>query len=363
MNVPILPLSCPDYGAQEERMRRCCARAGAHACERQEAFEDEFAAALGRHYAVAVCSGGVGMWLALRACGLSEGDEVILSPRAWLGPGRGLLRAGICPVFADIDAESGCLDPARIEALIGPRTRAILAGNGNGHPADWEALSRLARRHGLLLLEDSSEAIASRYLGREVGAFGDVSVFDFSAPGALCCGEGGMVVTDDPDLANALYALRADGAMRESCPTLRLPARVRLSESGAALGLVQLDRLFEILAERKRVEGDYRRRLQAIPALGLPRLGAGVDEVHWTRYLVDVPPATRPTLMRELGRAGIECAAPAWRARDLPPQCRRAVDCELALPFHSRLDPDGVERVAVVLERVLATATGDEPHA
>ncbi|WP_051229161.1 DegT/DnrJ/EryC1/StrS family aminotransferase [Paludibacterium yongneupense] len=354
MSAHAIALSRPDYGELEARMLRC-ARDNAAASDCLEAFENEFAAAVGRVYALAVCSGRVGMWLALRACALGRHDEVILSPRSWLGFGRGLLRAELRPLFADIDPESGCLDPERIEALIGPRTRAILACNSNGHPADWGALGRLARRHDLVLLEDSSEAIASRYLGRDVGTFGDIAVFDFSVPGALCCGQGGMVVTDDPELASALFRLRADGVLRASCPMLRAPERLRLPEPGAALGLAQLERLFEMLAERKRVESDYCRRLQGIPNLRLPRLGMDVDEVHWTRYVVDVPPAVRPAVVRAFGNEAIECAtAPAWGGRAQPPRCRQAAASELALPFHSRMNAQQVERVARVLERTLA---------
>ena len=139
--------------------------------------------------------------LALKALGIGPGQEVIASPFSWRETAHAIALAGATPVFADIDYWSGVLVPEKAEARITPRTRCIVAGNPNGHPAPWAALRELATRNGLALIEDSTEAIGSIYQGACVGSFGDCSVFDFSQPGPLVCGEGGMVVTDDDDLA------------------------------------------------------------------------------------------------------------------------------------------------------------------
>lgn len=141
-----------------------------------EQFEAAFAAYLGRNYAVAVPSGTIGLLLSLKACGIAAGDEVIASSYSYRETAHAISLAGARPVFADIDYWSGTLAPQKVDERITPKTRAILAGNSNGHPAAWSELRDVARRHNLLLLEESTEAIASRYKGQLVGTFGDVAV-------------------------------------------------------------------------------------------------------------------------------------------------------------------------------------------
>jgi len=145
-----------------------------------EAFEQAFAGWVGRKHAVGVASGTLGTWIALRAMGIGPGDEVICASHTWHQVAQAITLAGATPVFADINYWSGCLSPEKAALKITPATKAMLAGNTNGHPAAWKALRELADAHGLKLIEDSTEALGSRYLGQVVGTFGDVSVFDFS---------------------------------------------------------------------------------------------------------------------------------------------------------------------------------------
>ncbi|MHB1301434.1 MAG: DegT/DnrJ/EryC1/StrS family aminotransferase, partial [Burkholderiales bacterium] len=147
-----------------------------------ESFEAAFASRVGRKYAVAVQSGTMGLLLGLKVCGIGDDDEVIASPYSWHQIAHAIALAGAKPVFSDIDYWAGTLDPAKVEARITPATRAILVGNTNGHPAPWDEFREIAARRGLLLIEDSTEAIGSIYKGRPVGSFGDFSVFDFSQP-------------------------------------------------------------------------------------------------------------------------------------------------------------------------------------
>jgi dTDP-4-amino-4,6-dideoxygalactose transaminase len=185
--APELLLSEPDYGELESELVQAALAAPRQSAGRMvERFEASFAQWLGRRHAVAVASGTLGTWLALRALGIGPGDEVIASSYGWHQVAHAVTLVGARLVFADINYWSGCLDPARAAAQVTPRTRAILAGNVNGHPAAWQALRELASNQGLALIEDSTEAVGSVYRGRPVGSFGDVSVFDFSQPGALC---------------------------------------------------------------------------------------------------------------------------------------------------------------------------------
>lgn len=172
-------------------------------------FGRAFAAQHGRAHGVAVASGTLGTWLALRALGIGPGHEVIASAHGWQPVAHAVTLAGARVVFADIDHWSGCLDATRAEAEVTTATRALIGGNVNGHPVDWAALCAVAGRHGLALIEDSTEALGARRDGQPVGSFGDVAVFDFAQPSALCCGEGGMLLTDDETLARELRGLRA----------------------------------------------------------------------------------------------------------------------------------------------------------
>ena len=255
-------------------------------------FEASFARWLGRRHAVAVASGTIGTWLALRALGIGPGDEVIASPYGWHQVAHAVSLTGARVVFADINYWTGCLDPVRAAAQITPATSAILVGNVNGHPAAWNAFRVLADERGIKLIEDSTEALGSRYRGtdgvRMVGSFGDLAVFDFSQPAALCCGEGGMVVTDDDALAMQLRYLRSRSIRDRRSVSVgsRVPLQASISELTAALGAGQLARIDEILARRKRVEGHYHEQMQSFEGIKPPYVADDVVEVHWMVYTV-----------------------------------------------------------------------------
>lgn len=333
-----------------------------------ERFEAGFAREVGRAHAVAVASGTVGTWLALRAMGIGPGDEVIASPYGWHQVAHAVTLAGARLVFADIDYWSGCLDPARAAAQLTPATRAILAGNVNGHPAAWAALRELADRGGLALIEDSTEAIGSLYRGRPVGSFGDVSVFDFSQPSALCCGEGGMVVTDDDRLASELRYLRSRSlADRRSVSVgSRVPLQASISELSAALGVAQLSRLEEILARRKEVEASYLAQMLSFEGIKPPYVAPGVDAVHWMLYIVHLgkrfTASACADIVEDLATECIESVMycqpmhqqhhyrqQGWQRGALP-LAERIADRALALPLHGQLTPEHVEFIVKTLK-------------
>lgn len=301
-------------------------------------FEAEFAALLGRSYGVALSEAELALPLTLRALQLERGDEVILPAHGWRDMARFVACDGLVPVFADVDAESGCIAPNAVAAAIGPRTRVLVAGNTNGHPADWRALRALATRHGLCLLEDCGEAIGSRYQGRPVGSFGDCSLFDFSPPAALACGTGGMVVTNDGSLADALARQRRN-------------ARAAMIPLEGAIGLAQLERLDERLAQRKALEARYLAHFTATAALSPPPLAAEVDEVHWMLMLPRLSgPAPLPRGGRVLARlwaAGIEAARYGAGPPAGLPVAAELFARTLALPLHAGLDAAQVDVIAV----------------
>lgn len=356
--APWIPLSDPDYSEAEIAALTAAASAPrVSAGPLAEAFEEAFARYLGRRHAVAVGSGTAGMMLALKAYGIGPGDEVIASSYSWRETAHAISLVGATPVFVDIDYWSGVVVPGKVQARIGPATRAILANNANGHPAPWGELRSLADAHKLVLLEDSTEAIGSVYRDRLVGSFGDCAVFDFSQPGALCTGEGGMVVTDDSDVARVLRNHRSHRYADRSSLVIgaNAPLQSCLSDIAAALGLAQLARIDEILERRKYIERVYFEHVKSFEGIKDPYVAPEVGVAHWFLYLVHL--GTRfsrsscDAIVEDLRRERIDAYAycsPLHTQRhyiDRDPANRRGkvlvteklADRAVALPFHCHL--------------------------
>jgi len=331
-------------------------------------FEQSFAKWLGRKHAVSVSSGTLGTLLALRALGVGPGDEVIASPHGWHQVAQAVTLAGATLVFSDINYWTGCLDPVRAAAKITPQTKAVIAGNSNGHPAAWGPLRDLATERGIALIEDSTEAIGSKYQGRLVGSFGDLAVFDFSQPSAMACGEGAMVVTDDDRLAIELRYLRQRSVKDRNSISVgaRVPLQAGMSELTAAMGVGQLARIDELLERRKAVEVLYLAEMSSFEGIKPPYIGQDVDEVHFMVWLVHLgtrfTASARKQIVEDLAANHIE-AAPyckplhqqffyhqaGWR-RGPRPQALRLGDPPRARPFHASLDEDEIRFLVGVLK-------------
>jgi len=329
---------------------------------RVEAFEEAFAQYIGRRYAVAVSSGTMGLLLALKAHGIGPGDEVIASSYSWRETAHAICLAGATAVFVDVDYWSGVIVPEKVAARLTPSTRAILGSNTNGHPAPWAPLRQLAQAHGVILLEDSTEAIGSRYQNRPVGSFGDCAVFDFSQPAALCCGEGGMVVTDDVEIARNLRNFRQHRTADRASLVISAfaPFQACLSDVAAAVGLAQLGRIEQILERRKYIERVYFEHVKSFEGIKDPYIAPEVDVAHWLLYLVHL--GTRFTksscdaIIEDLRRERIEAhvyCQPLHTKRhyiDLGEANRRGkllvteklADRAVALPFHCHLTEDQI---------------------
>jgi dTDP-4-amino-4,6-dideoxygalactose transaminase len=325
------------------------------------AFETAFAAYAGRRHAIAVSSGNIGMLLVLKAAGIGPGDEVIAPGYGWRQTAHAIAWAGATPVLAEIDYWSQTLAPEKAEARVTDRTRAIIATNVNGHPADWDKLRALAQQSGTLLIEDAAESIGSRYQGKLVGSFGDVAVFDFSQPSPLCCGQAAMIVTDDDTLALKIrhFRSRRRDELGSLTATLRPPLDAGISEVSAALGLVQLQRLPEILARRKQVEAWYQAQISSFEGIKPPYIAPGVDEVHWFLYTVHLgtrfSASSRDALVDDLETELVEAAAycrPLHLQRAYIEQfgtrkghfkvTEKVADRAIALPFHGNVSEDEV---------------------
>lgn len=331
-------------------------------------FESAFARYTGRAHAIAVSSGTLGVLLALKAYGIGRDDEVIASPHSWREAAHAIALSGATPRFADIDYWAGTLSPQKAEARITPKTRAIIAGNANGHPAPWNEFRELAGRRGLVLIEDSTEAIGSVYGGRRVGGFGDCAVFDFSQPGPLVCGEGGMIVTDDDTIASQLRGLRSHRPKERSSEVAgaSAPYAAVMSDVAAALGLEQLRRIDGILARRKRTERLYFKYVKSFEGIKDPYVAPGVDEIHWFLYLAQLGArfsrSSRDAIVDDLKTEGIQAAPYSVplhvQSCYIEMGCRRGdfitaekiSDRAVALPFHGHLDEDQIAFVVGTLK-------------
>lgn len=325
-----------------------------------QAFEEAFAAYTGRKYAISVSSGTIGILLALKAYGIGCGDEVIAPSYSFRETAHAIVLAGATPIFGDIDYWAGTLAPEKAKARITDKTRAIVAGNTNGHPAPWDGFREVAQERGLILIEDSTEAIGSVYRGKPVGSFGDCSVFDFSQPGAITCGEGGMIVTDDEEIAYAIRRHRGRSPEERSSVSVAsaLPYQAKMSDLAAALGLAQLRRIGEILALREGVAGLYFKYLKSFEGIKDPYIGPDVDKVHWFLYTVHLGTrfsrSSRDAIVEDLKTENIEAAAysqPLHLQRNYLDLGRggrelfvteKVADRAIALPFHPHLTEDQI---------------------
>lgn len=373
MDVDVISLFEADCGGREIELTNAVLRSGRWGDGSMvEAFEHAFTSWVGRKHAVAVGSGTLGAWIALRALGIGTGDEVICPSHTWHQVAQAITLAGATPVFADINYWTGSLSPEKAAPKITPKTRALLAGNTNGHPAAWAPLRTLARAHSLKLIEDSTEAFGSRYQGQAVGTFGDVSVFDFSAPSALCTGEGGMLVTDDDDLVHELRYMRQRRLADRASVSVgsRVPLQAGMSELTAALGLAQLMGLDERLERRREVVAWYHDNMQSFEGIKPPYIAEGVDEVHWMLYVVHLGKrfsgSTRAQMIDDLMSCGIESAAyshPLHQQfyymqignamvcqRGTLPDTDRIGDRALALPLHTQLSEKHVQYIVKTLK-------------
>ncbi len=328
--------------------------------ETVEAFEEAFASYIGRKYAIAVSNATLGLMLVLDAYEIGPGAEVITSPHSYREIAHAITLRGAFPIFADIDYWSGVLVPDKAERKISARTRAFVVGNVNGHPAPWTEFRDVAERNNLVLIEDSSEAIGSTYKGALVGTFGDCSIFDFSQPGPLTCGEGAMIVTDDLDVAMAIRRFRMHRLEeRASVVVGKAPSyNVAMTNVAAAIGLVQLQRLEVILERRKRTEYWYFDYVKSFEGIKDPYIGPDVTEVHWFLYTVHLGTrfsrSSRDGIIEDLKKEEIEAAAYSvplhlqphyfdlgYRKKDFL-VTEKVADRAVALPFHAHLTEDQI---------------------
>jgi perosamine synthetase len=367
-----IPLARPVLGEREEQRVLEVLRSGRLSLGPLLAeFENGFARRVGTGYASAVSSGTAGLHLALRAVGVTDGDEVITTPFSFVASANVALFERARPVFADIDPVTLNLDPEAAAAAVTERTTALLPVHVFGYPADIAAFERL----GLPIVEDACEAVGAVDAdGVPVGGRGHPAVFGFYANKQLTTGEGGMVTMADPALKERIDSERNQGR----APNMdwldhdRLGFNYRLSDIACALGLAQLEHLDELLAGRARVAALYHQALSGVEGLELPCLESGRVRRGWFVYVIQLPrELDRDTIIRALRDRGIP-SKPYFPAVHLMsyyreqfghregefPVCEDVAARSIALPFFPDMSEGQVERVAESLREVLGTVGG-----
>src|SRR5580692_4510685 len=256
-------------------------------------FEEAFAALVGAKHAVSFSSGTAALHGAAFAAGLKPGDEAVTSPMTFAATANCVLYQGATPVFADVCADTLNLDPEKVAERITPRTRAMLPVDYAGHPPEMDAFLKLAADHDLIVIEDACHALGAEYRRRHTGSIADMTVFSFHPVKHVATGEGGMVTTARPDLAETLrqfrnHGISSDARQRQSAgqwcyEMVLLGFNYRLTDIASALGLSQLKNLEANLARRREIAARYTAAFRDLAAVTLPAVRDGVNPA-WHLY-------------------------------------------------------------------------------
>jgi perosamine synthetase len=365
-----VPLAQPFLNGREEELVLEVLRSGRLSLGPMvDRFERAFANYVGTKHAVAVSNGTCGLHLACLTAGFGPGDEVITSPFSFVASANVIRYTGATVKFADIEPTTLNLDPDAFGDAITENTRGVIPVHIFGYSADMEPIQMLASKHELAVIEDACEALGATYQGRKVGATGNPAVFAFYANKQMTTGEGGMMVTDDDDLAAQWRGLSNQGrAVGDNwLQHDKLGYNFRLSDIASAVGLAQVEKLDKMLAMRAQVAAEYDALFADVPGVTTPY--AGHDTRSWFVYWVTLDEGVdRDEVMHQLNARGVQCKPylpcihlqPVYRElgfeEGMFPVAEAMSKRTLALPFYARLAPGDqqwvVEQVAEVLEQI-----------
>jgi perosamine synthetase len=331
-------------------------------------FEQRMAAFAGTKYAVSCNSGTSALHMLVHAMGIQDGDEVITTPFSFVASSNCILFERAKPVFVDIDEATYNLDVTQIESKIAERTKAILPVHVFGQPANMDEIMRLANKYNLRVIEDSCEAIGAKWNGHMAGTLGDAGVFAFYPNKQMTTGEGGIIVTDDEELATLCQSLRNQGRGESGLwlSHVRLGWNYRMDELSAALGIAQLERIERILARRSEIAERYTEKFRNVSAVTLQTIDARA-EMSWFVFVIRFDePYVRDHIMERLTARGIGCR-PYFTPIHLQPfyveqfgfqpgdfpVTERVAEGTLAIPFFNELTDAQMDAVVEAVQEEL----------
>jgi perosamine synthetase len=368
-----IPLSSPDVNDDDrQRVMEILSGRTLSLGPALPAFEEALAEIAGTRYAVAVNSGTSALHLAIKAAEIGEGDEVITTPFSFVASANCALYERALPTFVDIELESYNIDPKLIAGAISPRTRAILPVHVFGRPCEMDAINTLAAQRGLTVIEDSCEAIGATYKGRSIGSLGHSGAFAFYPNKQMTTGEGGALVTDDERTAKLSRSWRNQGRGEGSAwlQHERLGYNYRIADINCALGLGQVSRIDQILAQRNRVAQTYTSLLANVSAVIPPAPVPEHMTMSWFVYVVRLQPEftreQRDEILAAMCEQGVACSnyfSPihlqefyremfGFRRGDFP-ITEHVSDRTIALPFFNSLSFEQADRVCRVLQQAI----------
>ena len=346
--APRIPVAAPDLTGREEAYVVEAIRStwisstGAFV----DRFEAEFAAACETRASIACCNGTVALHLALLALDVRPGDEVLVPSLTYIATANAVRYVGAEPVFVDVDPETWCIDPARLEDAITQRTKGIIPVHLYGHPADMDAINHVAAVHGLWVVEDAAEAHLATYKGRPVGGLATMATFSFYGNKTFTCGEGGAITLSDPQLELRTRTLRGQGMdpqRRYYFPVTGY--NFRLTNVACAMLCAQLERADALVGRRRAIYDRYNAHLAGVPGLGFQPVADWAEPTPWL-YCVTVDPGgfghDREALAAHLAAANIETRPFFIPLHTLPPFRETSRQRGEHLPWTDQLSATGL---------------------
>ena len=319
----MIPMSCPSIGPKEMEYVADCMASGwvSSVGMYVERFERAFADVAGTKYAISCSNGTAALHLALLASGLRTGDEVLVPTLTFVAVANSVVYCGAKPVLVDVDREIWSIDPSLLERQITPRTRGIIAVHLRGHPADMDAIMDIAGRYGLFVIEDAAQAHGAQVRGRPVGSIGNIATFSFFGNKTITTGEGGMVTTNDPTVAEHIRLLKNQGMTQERRYWHSVVGyNYRLTNVQAAIGLAQVERLGELVLRHQEVASWYMEDLTGVRGLWWQQHKAWARHAWWQFVVIvdDEFGSERDTIISRLRENGIDARRLYFPMHQLP---------------------------------------------
>lgn len=379
--VNVLPFHMPDVGDEEiDAVVRVLKSGWLTTGAKAKQFEDEFAAMVGARHAVAVNSCTAALHLALEACGVREGDEVIVPTMTFAATAEVVTYLKAKPVLVDCVADTLNIAPELIENAITPKTKAIVPVHFAGHPCEMDRIHAIARAHNLYVIEDAAHALPARYRGKAVGSLSDITCFSFYATKNITTGEGGMVTTDDPGIAARIRTMSLHGLSRDAWNRYAAEGswyyeilypgfKYNLTDIAAALGLAQLQKCERFWKARDRLASLYDEGFRDLPEIIRPQAAPHVQHA-WHLYVIHLDLGRlsigRNAFIERMQQARVGCSVHfiplhlhpyyrdtgGYRPADFP-TANAVFQRIVSLPLYSRMGEQDIQRVITVVREIV----------